>query len=254
MRSRLITQRSQVQILPPLLKTRRSEAVFAESRGRPLIIWRPLGRATRRHGPNYGADTMSEPSGGLDELVQRVLSSYPYRFTVATNELDQLIAFRIRAEVATEAGWPGTPYPDGVERDEYDAAALHVIGWDGAEPICTGRLVLPPSALPTEVECGLVVEPVGSVVDVGRMAVVPSRRDVEHKVFVALLCRLYLEMRARGYETACGMMAPRARRLMRLLGLDLEELGPDRVYWGEMRAPVRFGLIANAASISRRWE
>jgi hypothetical protein len=83
---------------------------------------------------------------------------------------------------------------------------------------------------------------------------VPSRRNVEHAVFVALLCRLYLEMRTRGYETACGMMAHRTRRLMRLLGLHLEELGPDRDYWGELRAPVRFDLMANSSSISQRWD
>jgi len=197
---------------------------------------------------------MSQAVGILDGLVGRVLSTYPFRFTVATDEPGRLIAFRIRAEVAADAGWPGSPYPDGVERDEFDAAAIHVVGWDDANPICTGRLVLPPAALPTEVACGIVVEPAGRVVDVGRMAVLPSRRNIEHGVFVALLCRLYLEMRTRGYEVACGMMAPRTRRLMRLLGLHLEELGPDREYWGELRAPVGFELMANTTSISRRWD
>jgi N-acyl-L-homoserine lactone synthetase len=196
---------------------------------------------------------MSEAVGILDGLVARVLDTYPFRFTLAADEADRLAAFRIRAEVATDAGWPGSPYPDGIESDEFDAAAIHVLGWDAAEPVCTGRLVLPPAALPTEVACGLVVEPTGGVVDVGRMAVLPSRRNVEHAAFVALLCRLYLEMRTRGYQTACGMMAPRARRLLRLLGLQLEELGPEREYWGELRAPVRFELMANTGSISRRW-
>lgn len=197
---------------------------------------------------------MSAPVGILDGLVARVLSSYPFRFTLAADEPERLTAFRIRADVATAAGWPGSPYPDGLECDEFDAAAVQVIGWDETEPICTGRLVLPPAALPTERACGLVVEPAGQVVDVGRMAVVPSRRDVEHAVFVALLCRLYLEMRTRGYGVACGMMSRRTRRLMSLLGLQLEELGTDLEYWGELRAPVRFGLMANSASISRRWD
>jgi hypothetical protein len=196
---------------------------------------------------------MSAPVGILDGLVARVLSTYPFRFTLAEDEADQLIAFRIRAEVAAEAGWPGAPYPEGLERDGFDADAVHVLGFDGPEPICTGRLVLPPARLPTEVACGMVVEPAGAVVDVGRMAVVPARRDLEHAVFVALLCRLYLEMRTRGYATACGMMALPTRRLLRLLGLHLEELGPERDYWGEPRAPVRFELLANSETISRRW-
>ena len=197
---------------------------------------------------------MAQPVGILDGLVGRVLSSYPFRFTLAADEPGRLVAFRIRAEVATAAGWPGSPYPDGLERDEFDADAVHVIGWDGTAPICTGRLVLPPAALPTEVACGIVVRPAGRVADIGRMAVVPARRTTEHAVFVALLCRLYLEMRTRNFETACGMMTFRLRRLMRLLGLQLEELGPDRDYWGELRAPVRFELLANTASVSRRWE
>ena len=197
---------------------------------------------------------MAAAVGILDGLVARVLDSYPFRFTLATAEPDRLSAFRIRAEVATEAGWPGSPYPDGIESDEFDPAAVQVLGWDGPEPVCTGRLVLPPAALPTEVACGLVVEPAHRVVDVGRMAVRPSHRNVEHAVFVSLLCRLYLEMRTRGYEVACGMMAHRARRVMRLLGLHLEELGPERDYWGELRAPVRFELMSNTTSISPRWE
>jgi hypothetical protein len=196
---------------------------------------------------------MSDAVGILDGLVGRVLSSYPFTFTLAADDDERQIAFRIRAAVATDAGWPGSPYPDGLERDEFDEAAVQVIGWDGTEPICTGRLVLPPAALPTEVACGTVVEPAGRVVDVGRMAVVAARRDNEHAVFVALLCRLYLEMRTREYETACGMMSHRTRRLMRLLGLQLEELGAERDYWGELRAPVRFSLMANTASVSRRW-
>jgi hypothetical protein len=43
------------------------------------------------------------------------------------------------------------------------------------------------------------------------------------------------------------------RRLMRQLGLTLEELAPDRPHLGEDRAPVRFSLIANAGSLDARW-
>jgi hypothetical protein len=67
------------------------------------------------------------------------------------------------------------------------------------------------------------------------------------------MCRLYLEMRDRGFEVACGMMSRSARRLVRLLGLRLDVLGPEREYWGQMRAPVRFELMTNSEPISRRW-
>jgi N-acyl-L-homoserine lactone synthetase len=196
----------------------------------------------------------SEAVGILDGLVARVLATYPFAFTLAASDAERAIAYRIRAAVVAQSGWAVPPLPGGIERDEFDDAAVHVVGWDGAEPVCTGRLVLPPAPLPTERACGIVVEPAGRVVDVGRMAVQPARQNVEHAVFVALLCRLYLEMRRRGFEIACGMMSRGARRLMRLLGLQLEELGAERDYWGELRAPVRFELLANAATISERWD
>jgi N-acyl-L-homoserine lactone synthetase len=196
---------------------------------------------------------MVERVGVLDGLVAHVLESYPFRFTLASDEADRATAFRIRAAAVADAGWQVPIGPNGLERDEFDDAAVQILGWDGADPICTGRLVLPPGQLPTERACGFRMQPAGRVVDVGRMAVARSRQDVEHAVFVALLCRLYREIRDRGFEVACGMMSRGARRLVQLLGLELEELGPDRDYWGEPRAPVRFELTADAATITRRW-
>jgi hypothetical protein len=182
-----------------------------------------------------------------------VLATYPFRFTLATEEADRRAAFRIRAAVVADAGWPVEGVAGGLECDRFDSAAVHVLGWDATEAICTGRLVLPGEPLPTEQACGIVVEPAGRVVDVGRLSVLPSRRNVEHAVLVALLCRLYLEMRTRGFAVACGMMSLRARRLVRLLGLNLEELGAEREYWGQARAPVRFELVTNTTTVSRRW-
>jgi len=59
--------------------------------------------------------------------------------------------------------------------------------------------------------------------------------------------------RAHGYDVACGLMSLRVRNLLRQLGLELEVLGPDRTYWSEPRAPVRFALAVNALSLGRRW-
>ena len=118
----------------------------------------------------------------------------------------------------------------------------------------TGRLVFPPHPLPTEQSrAAWWSSRRGLVVDVGRMSVLPSYRMYRQAAFVALLCRLYLEMRAHGYAVACGMMSPRVRSLLRQLGLQLEVLGPDRTYWNEPRAPVRFALTVNALSLGRRW-
>ena len=193
-------------------------------------------------------------AGLLDDLAGRILAGSRYRFTHAQTPDDRAIAHRIRATVSIEAGWaaPGD-FPDGMERDEFDDAAVHVLGWDGTEAACTGRLVFPPGPLPTEVAAGLVVPPRGRVVDVGRMAVLRAHQTFGHAAFLALLCALYREARAAGFDVACGMMAAPARSLVGRLGLRLEQLGADRPHHGELRAPVRFVLASNVEPLVARW-
>jgi hypothetical protein len=195
-----------------------------------------------------------ETAGVLDLLVARVLGSYPYTFTLPSTSQQREIAYRIRFDAVVGAGWAQPEaFPAGLECDEFDACATQVIGWRDGDPVCTGRLVLPPSPLPTEQACGIAVQPSGQVVDIGRMAVARAHQGFQHAAFIALLCRLYLEMRESGLEFACGMMSPSVRRLLGRLGLRLEQLGADREYWGEVRAPVRFGLTVNAASLLDQW-
>jgi hypothetical protein len=192
--------------------------------------------------------------GLLDGLAERVLASFPYRFTVAGSPDERRAAYRIRATVSVEAGWASADdFPEGMERDDFDALAVHVLGWDGAEPFCTGRLVFPPAPLPTEVACSTVVQPRGQVVDVGRMAVLRSHQTFGHGSFLALLCRLYREARAADYEFACGMMAPQAMSLVDRLGLRLQHLGPQQLHHGQLRTPVRFVLASNAGPLVDRW-
>jgi hypothetical protein len=191
----------------------------------------------------------------VDRLVARTLAAYPFRFTVADVEADKRIAYRLRQAAAVERGWssPSESAAD-TEEDDYDNRAVHVIGWHDDTPVSTGRIVLPPGPLPTEEACGLRIEPRGQVVDVGRMVVVPSHRGPLGGAFVALLARLYLEVREQGYTVACGMMAPDVRHLVHQLGVRLDLLGPDRPYWGELRGPVRFDVDAGADRLTKRWE
>jgi len=182
----------------------------------------------------------------LDALVSRMLSRSPFDYRVAADDSEREIAYRLRAEAVLDRGWC-TPedLPGGMERDGYDDRAIQVIGWDGHVPMSTGRVVLPPG-LPTEEACGIVVEPRGEVVDVGRMCVARGYQSLEHAAFIGLMCRLYQAMRENGFRVACGMMSAQARSLVGLLGLRLEVLGPPRTHWNEPRAPVRFSLMSAA--------
>jgi len=186
----------------------------------------------------------------LDALITRMLARSPFDYRVADGDSEREIAYRLRGGAVLDRGWcTASDLPGGMERDEYDDRAIQVIGWDGDVAMSTGRVVLPPG-LPTEEACGIVVEPRGGVVDVGRMCVAPSHQSLEHAAFIGLMCRLYLVMRERGYRFACGMMSPPARAMMGLFGLQLEILGPERTYWNEPRAPMRFSLMSAARLVA----
>jgi hypothetical protein len=190
----------------------------------------------------------------LDALAADIVARSGYRFTVAADDASRNAAYRLRYLAVVNQGWRAeSGLLEGREQDEYDERAVHVVGWDEETAMATGRLVLPPGPLPTETLCGIRVEPEGRVVDVGRMTVAPTHQNPGHPAFVALLARLYLEVRSRGYDVACGVMSPRARSLVRLLGLQIELLAEDRAYWGELRAPVRFSVTINEVSLARRW-
>jgi hypothetical protein len=182
----------------------------------------------------------------LDALITRMLARSPFDYRVVAGDGEREVAYRLRGGAVIDHGWcTADDLPGGMERDAYDDRAVHVIGWDGDVAMSTGRVVLPPG-LPTEDACGLVVEPRGEVVDVGRMCVARTHQGLEHAALIGLMCRLYLVMREHGFGVACGMMSAPARALMSLFGLQLEILGPERVYWNESRAPVRFGLMSAA--------
>jgi hypothetical protein len=186
----------------------------------------------------------------LDALITRMLSRSPFDYRVAAGDSERELAYRLRGSAVIDRGWcTASDLPGGMERDGYDDRAIHVIGWDGNVAMSTGRVVLPPG-LPTEEACGLVVEPRGEVVDVGRMCVAPSHQGLEHAAFIGLMCRLYLVMRENGFRFACGMMSAPARAMMGLFGLQLELLGPERTYWNEPRVPVRFSLMSAARLVA----
>ncbi len=197
---------------------------------------------------------MSTGPVSFDALAANIVERSGYRFTEACTEHERDLAYRLRFLAVVEQGWTfETHIADGRERDRYDEDAVHIIAWDEGTAIATGRLVLPPGPLPTEDLCGIRVEPHDHVVDIGRMTVARSHQHSGHGVFVALLARLYLEVRARGFDVACGMMSHRARSLVRLLGVQLEILGDERLNWGELRTPVRFRVTVNAEALTARW-
>jgi predicted GNAT family N-acyltransferase len=193
----------------------------------------------------------------VDELCARVLErSESLSFGEIVSPIDLEAAFRLRFRAVVEQGWgEPTDFPDGLERDGYDAAALHLGGWEGGRLIATARLVFPAPGrlLPTEAAFDLRVEPKGRVVDFGRLVVEKAYRGASHRVLTGVLSAAWIAIRARGFFHFCAIDTAAMIRLYRRMGFVVEELASPRPYWGEDRYPVRFDLAASAAALVERW-
>jgi len=196
-------------------------------------------------GPDLGAR--------VDALARAAVArAAPTRFGVAVRAADLAAAYRLRGEVVVSQGWaPAGAFPDGLEHDSEDAAAVQVVGWDGDNRVvATGRLVWPAPGrrLPTEAAFDLVVPGRERVADVGRVCVAADHRDCGHRVLWGLLGQTWIEMRRRGYQdTCCALTAPVARLYVRL-GFRVTPLAPARSYWGVARFPA---LVAPTAALAR---
>jgi predicted GNAT family N-acyltransferase len=186
--------------------------------------------------------TVGEGFDSLDALAHVLIArAAPVRFDVASSAAEQRQIFGLRYETVVEEGWvASTDYPDRLERDAFDDAAVHVAGWQDAELVATARLVFPEQGrkLPTELEFELTVQPQGAVVDIGRAIVSREYRSRDHTLFGGLLSRCWVEIRRRGYVNLCGTASGSRLERYRQFGLPLRIVGPPRHYWGEERYPV----------------
>lgn len=182
-----------------------------------------------------GLDTLD----GLAALL--LVRAGPVRVDRAASDADKEAVYRLRFATVVEEGWaPESDFPDGLERDDFDDRAVHIVGRRGDALIAVARLVFPAPGcqLPTEREFELTMQPTGGVVDIGRAIVVKDYRSAEHTLFGALLARCWLEIRACGYQHLCGAASgPRLERYQQF-GLPLRIVGPSRRYWAEDRYPV----------------
>jgi hypothetical protein len=180
-----------------------------------------------------------------------VARAAPVRFGVAVSAGDIEAVHRLRYEVVVGRGWaPAHLFPDGLERDGDDAAAVQVAGWHHDRIVATGRLVEPlvGRPLPTEAAFGVTLPGRAQLVDIGRVCVASTYRDSAHRVFRGVLGQLWSEMRRLGYREAVTAITGAVARTYERWGFGVTILGPSRPYWGEPRSPAR---IAPAAAVDR---
>lgn len=200
---------------------------------------------------------LAEVLNALDALgTSLVEKAAPVRFTIAATPAERDIAYRLRCQALVERGAaPPEEFPGGMEYDEHDERALQVLGWDGERPIATGRLVTPEPGklLPTEQGFGLVIEPRGEVVDIGRYVVIGEYAQKESRYFTGLLGFCWLEAHRRGYIRVCGTASPGMLRHYRRLGFRITELAPPHIYYGEERFPCWYDVVGSMTVLVAKW-
>jgi hypothetical protein len=199
----------------------------------------------------HSGTTASIESAGLEAAklrLDRATSAYlqcvaPIRFRAATSDAERFASFRMRYEAIIDQGWAmPEAFPDGLERDNLDDEAVHVVGWLGDRAVASSRLIFPQpgSLLPVEEDFGVQVDPAGGVVEMDRSCVGRGSGAWQEQLFVAVLCACWLEIRRAGFAVTTGRISHGVLRLYRLLGIEHEILGPAQVSWQEKRLPVRF--------------
>ena len=177
----------------------------------------------------------------------------PIHFCVAQVEAERQAAYRLRYQAIIERGWlQPEDLPGGIEHDEYDDDALHLIAWDGEAPAAACRLILPSleRLLPTEAAFDIRVMPAGEVIDAGRFVVARAYSSQEHLLLACLLARTWLEVRARRFLALLrGLRSRGMLRVFSRMGFRYQELAPPRFYWGCERFP----LLFDVADRLKRW-
>jgi len=212
--------------------------------------------------PNRPAPAAAEaPSESLlqqaDELSRRAVeAAAPLRLEIVDEPAVLEAIYRLRYQVVVERGWARPEdLPGGREVDDFDEMALHLAAWDGEQLAATSRIVLPANGLvlPTERAFGMRFEPHGQVADMGRQIVARPYSGIQHVVFGALLAQTWLEVHSRGLTYVGGDFTPAVTRLYRLMGFDVQQLGPARTYWSEERFPIVVDIAKSVPALLRRW-
>ena len=203
------------------------------------------------------ADEMVDLLEVGDAVAADLLTSLlPLRFDEVADEGERRAGYRLRYDAVVERALAeASRFPDGLEVDEFDDRAVHIVGWDGEVPVATCRLVLPApgSPLPVEAAFGLTVPGAESMVDWGRVVVAASHRGSDHTMFMGLAARGWLSMRARGFTTALASTPARLVELFAQLGFAVTVLGPPAVHWGEERHPILCEGRAAVPGLARNW-
>jgi hypothetical protein len=182
----------------------------------------------------------------LDQVASLVLASaVPVEVDVVRSVEDLNATYRMRHDFLGAIGFSDFKHPaEGLEKDAYDDHAVHIAAKYADLVVGTIRLIFPQEGelLPMEADFGVRIEPVGGVVELGRLIVAHEYRGHRHQVSGALLARAWIEMRSSGYSM-CGAAVSREKiDLYKGMGIALEILRGPLMHWGQERFLCRWAL------------
>jgi N-acyl-L-homoserine lactone synthetase len=202
------------------------------------------------------ADGRDDPLAAGDAVAAEILAELePFRFREAVDDAERDACFRLRWRAVAEFGLaPVESVGAHLERDEFDSDAVQIIGYDGAHPIATCRLVLPAPGriLPAVQAFGIELSDT-DVVEWGRVVVDPDYRGDGHSIFMGLAAQGWRSLRARGYAACMAATPKRLIGLFEALGFTVTVLGPPRSYWGEERYPILCDVRPTIERLAPRW-
>jgi predicted GNAT family N-acyltransferase len=182
----------------------------------------------------------------LDQVASLVLTSAaPIEVDIVRSVEDLIATYGMRHDFLVAIGFAD---PDQIaqrqEKDAYDDHAVHIAAKYAGSVVGTIRLIFPREGklLPMEADFGVRIEPVGGVVELGRLVVAREFRGDRHRVSSALLARAWIEMRSSDYSMCGGAVSREIIDLYERMGIAIEILGAPRMHWGKERFLCRWAL------------
>jgi predicted GNAT family N-acyltransferase len=169
-------------------------------------------------------------------------------FGLAESAEDRRAALRLRYAVLRERGWiDPAEFADGLERDDYDERAAHLVARVDAEIVGTLRLVTDADDVERFLREAQLAVPAAGTAVVGRLTVARRQRERSRELTRGLYAETLRVLVAAGMQRAVSFAAENALRMLRLHGLRPAIPGARRVVDGVPRVPVVFDASVLAA-------
>jgi hypothetical protein len=177
----------------------------------------------------------------IDAATEHMLQHLkPVEFRLARTRAEREAAYRLRYQAIIERGWePPIELTNGLESEDIDEEAHHLIGWLDGHAIANCRITSPKPGrpLPLEQLLGIQLQPVGAVAQFDRLCIDRAYAGRRSELLLGVICAAWQFVHRWGFRYIAGFFSLSMMRLYGRFGLEAAPIGPARFYWGEERYP-----------------